>query len=403
MNRILDHSQKLTEVSKRDERLKETVAMLHAQISQTQATTAAATAQYAQVKESTHNWRPSRTTLHRTLNKGITDFSFGTVKVCHERSMEPSKSHRTTSMAKQSHFSMVFVPSSIFWQTMIQFRLVWTTRLNSLMAPMTSLRFLDIVQSDHPVIKASIRGNLHILESALSIRNVSPLCSTNAGWTPLHFAAAYGRIHVCRLLLTHGAPLDANGFRGITPLHLAAHFGHFGVFKALLQAGSDPNDHHENGLNAIFEILSNETVSSSPDLPNILKWLLLGQEQFALDVEARDNFERGILYYLAYPPGWKKRAIKVLTLDQSVAIDFVLCEGFKGDELDICEGSVLHDACRDNRLDLVEKLLSGGCRVNAVDGRRYTPLHYAVETKILSLYLCWLKADLISTSNILLR
>ena len=172
---------------------------------------------------------------------------------------------------------------------MFHLQLEWTSRLNSILEPALSLQFLNIVQDDHPIIKDSVRGDLNRLEQTLSSQNVSPLCSTIAGWTPLHFAAAYGHHSACEFLIAQGAPLNAAGFRGITPLHLAAHFGRPKTFKALLKAESDPDTYHEHGLNAMFEILSCETVSSSSGLANLIKWMLYEQEQFLLDFQARDN------------------------------------------------------------------------------------------------------------------
>ena len=297
--------------------------------------------------------------------------------------MESSKLHGCK--AKRSRVTMAFVPSPMFWQTIVFLQMEWAARLDSLMIPMFSLQFLNVVQDGHPIIRASIRGDHHTLEGTFSSQKGSPLCSTKAGWTLLHFAAAYGHVDACRLIMAQGAPLNATGLRGITPLHLAAHFGRFEVFKALLKAGSDPDDYHKNGMNAIFEILSNEMVSNSLDLAKFLQWLFHGQEQFLLDPQAKDNSKRGVLYHLAYPPGWTNHSRKALTTDQSEMIEFVLREGVKGHELDFYELSVLHEACRDGRLDLVEALLSGDCSINATDGRGYTPLHYAVESRYFEL------------------
>ena len=36
-----------------------------------------------------------------------------------------------------------------------------------------------------------------------------PRCCVQDGWTPLHVAAAYGKVEVADLLVKAGAPLDA--------------------------------------------------------------------------------------------------------------------------------------------------------------------------------------------------
>ena len=366
---------------RREGELRKVTAILRDELPHVQSSPITGIGGTTEVRDCSYRRRQSLKTSDRTLTKKVFDLSFGRVSICVENSAAPPKFRRASRQAKRSRVAMAFFPSPAFWQTMIQVRLEWTARLDSLMAPMFSLQFLDIVQDDHLMIRASRVGDLDALETALSGQKTSPLCSTNAGWTPLHFAAAYGRTEACRVLIEQGAPLGATGFRGITPLHLAAHFGHLGVFKVLLRAGSDPDDYHENGMNAVFEILSNETISSSLDLFSLVKWLLHGQEQFLLDTQARDNSKRGILYYIAYPHGLDNRSTGSLTADQSETIDFVLRAGFKGDELDIHEFSVLHKACRDDQLDLVKLLLSGDCAMNATDWRGYTPLHYAVESR----------------------
>ena len=307
------------------------------------------------------------------------DLWIGRIIISSQKTMRLS----TRCKEKRSHLEMIFVPSTTFWQTIIHLQLEWIARLDSFIVPMLSLQFLDVVQDNCPIISASIHGDLKAIEKLLSSQAVSPLCSTISGWTPLHFAAAYGHLGASQLLMAQGAPLNATGFRGITPLHLAAHFGRYDVFKALLKAGSDPDTYHEHGLNATLEFLSSEMVSSLPDLADSVKWLLHGQDQYLLDIQARDNSERGILYHLAYPPGWSNtdHSTRTLTTSQTELITLVLRDGGKCDELDVHGISLLHEACRDGRLDLVTTLLSERCSINAVDDKGYTPLHYAVENR----------------------
>ena len=134
-------------------------------------------------------------------------------------------------------------------------------------------------------------------------------------------------------------------------------------------------------MNAIFELFSDDMVSKSLNLAEFMKWLLYGQEQFLLNTQAKDNSKRGILYYLAYPPGWSNRSSQTLTTEESKSIRYLLREGVRSDELDVHEISVLHQACRDNRLDLVELLVSRDFDMNAMDFKGYTPLHYAIESR----------------------
>lgn len=61
-----------------------------------------------------------------------------------------------------------------------------------------------------------------------------------AGWSPLHYAAAYGGTKVAALLIEKGADVNARDYPGDTPLHLAADQGQVQMVALLLKAGADP-------------------------------------------------------------------------------------------------------------------------------------------------------------------
>lgn len=60
-----------------------------------------------------------------------------------------------------------------------------------------------------------------------------------SGWVPLHHAASNGNIKAVRVLLEHGAEVDARNFGGFTPLHWAAAEGHLDCVQLLLEHGAD--------------------------------------------------------------------------------------------------------------------------------------------------------------------
>jgi ankyrin repeat protein len=55
--------------------------------------------------------------------------------------------------------------------------------------------------------------------------------------TPLHFAAEHGHAEVARVLLEHGADIEAKHIE--TSLHYAAKRGHEEVVRVLLEHGAD--------------------------------------------------------------------------------------------------------------------------------------------------------------------
>lgn len=94
------------------------------------------------------------------------------------------------------------------------------------------------------IASASRYGHTDIVKALLE-RRVSVHGQSSAGWmrgaTPLHHAASGGHVETARLLLEHGADVNAMTleFCGMTPLHCAAEQGHLETAKTLVEHGAD--------------------------------------------------------------------------------------------------------------------------------------------------------------------
>ena len=68
-------------------------------------------------------------------------------------------------------------------------------------------------------------------------------------WTPLHAASEGGHAGAVRVLLDHGARIDARLNDGRTPLHLASRNGHTKVVRLLLERRAASNSKTRTDLN----------------------------------------------------------------------------------------------------------------------------------------------------------
>lgn len=67
------------------------------------------------------------------------------------------------------------------------------------------------------------------------------------GDTPLHIAAAMGRVYAAEVLIGAGAELETKNTAGVTPLFNASFFGHTEVLSVLIEAGANKGATDQQG------------------------------------------------------------------------------------------------------------------------------------------------------------
>ena len=94
---------------------------------------------------------------------------------------------------------------------------------------------------------ASLRGQTTLVQRLLQ----RGAAVNRPGWSPLHYAATAPDEAPMKLLLTHGAAVDARSPNGTTPLMMAADYGPSACVDLLLAAGAQVDLKNDLGLTAV--------------------------------------------------------------------------------------------------------------------------------------------------------
>ncbi len=106
-------------------------------------------------------------------------------------------------------------------------------------ATMVDDRDVSDTSNEYPPIFAAIRANDIAGLRTIIARGVD-IEGKNDADTPLQFAASLGHVQAMRVLLDHGAEIEASGTLGYTPLHRAAYDGHTSAVTLLLKYRANP-------------------------------------------------------------------------------------------------------------------------------------------------------------------
>lgn len=175
------------------------------------------------------------------------------------------------------------------------------------------------------------------------------------GWTPLHFAANRGSAELVRLLLAHGAVVNASDLQDYTPLHLAARGGQKDAADLLIAAGADIKSRTVSGCTPLHYA----ACGGSTDL---VKWLLAE----GAPVNAREH--NGMT-----PLHWAARC------GHAESVSLLLTSGADIDAAGEVGRTALHEAAINSKTSVLELLLKKKALVNTKDDGGMTPLHWAAD------------------------
>ena len=184
--------------------------------------------------------------------------------------------------------------------------------------------------------------------------------------TPLHFACFRGKPEIARLLLDHGAQVNAKNYQGEIPLHLVSR-GEYDspdegvrVAELLLERGTDMNAQDEFGWTPLHS-------ASNNGRHEISQFLLLRGANLKLD----NCLGETALHLVGQG--------RYGTQDGARIAQLLLDAGLDVNARDKRHWAPLHAACYYGRLKTVQVLLDCGAIAMAVDNQRKTPLHQVAQ------------------------
>lgn len=244
---------------------------------------------------------------------------------------------------------------------------LWCVRRSAFMT------IVSIILAGLMVSGSALAGDLHDAVRANDAQRLSGLLDAGQAidetdfvlGTPLHVAVAQGSVPLARILLSHGADLEApSEDRGTRAIHLATNFGDVDMLTLLLDHGASIEAQDQSGQTALL-------IAAATNNPQTVQMLL----DHGADHEARESGKGQTPLMRASASGF---------LDSAVAL---VEKGAEINAVDNAGRSPLMLAATANSYNsvgdgsLIEFLVTNGADSDMTDSAGYTALSFA-ETSI---------------------
>ena len=170
--------------------------------------------------------------------------------------------------------------------------------------------------------------------------------------TPLHVSSHWGHVEIARILLEHGADIEARDKNYWSPLERASTEGHVELVQVLLEYGAEANARDAERCTPLY-------LAWDFGRPAVIRALL----RHGADVRARYKNDQTLLHQV----------------EEEEVTRLLLEYGADASALDIKNRTPLHRVSKLGHVGAARALLEHGVDVNARDAKKATPLHLAAS------------------------